>query len=338
MSVSILAVAIVLAVTPLCAQDSVTIGEITGDAGVRLQWDPYRGHGVFSRGGESLSFSIGSGIVLHNFDTVYRVPDVRTEGGTIIFPREFRTLARTVFPPTETLRRVRAIYIDPGHGGRDPGAIGRHTVGEEQLTMNEKDVVLSVSSVLAEMLRARYPDKQIVLSRDDDTYLTLEERTRRANEIETAANEAVVFVSVHANASLNRNAQGFEVWYLPSDVRRDGLVTAEQVGVDDPDLVEILNTMREEEITLESVLLARNVLAGMDARIGALSPNRGLREESWYVVRNAKMPSVLIEIGFITNQDEFLRLREEPYLLELARGIYTGIENFIRSFEGLTVD
>ena len=256
----------------------------------------------------------------------------------LLFPEEFLALTRRVFPPVVPTRRVRAIFIDPGHGGRDPGAIGRHTVGEEQLQLNEKDVVLEIGTRLAALLRRRYPDKEIIMSRAEDVYLTLEERTQRANALETGGNEAVVFVSIHANASLNREASGFEVWYLPTEVRRDGLVSAERLGVDDPDLLSILNTLREEEITLESVLLARNVLAGLDARIGEVSPNRGLREESWYVVRNARMPSILVEVGFITNREEFLRLRDEAYLLRLTEGVYTGIENFVRSFEGLTID
>ena len=143
----------------------------------------------------------------------------------------------------------------------------------------------------------------------------------------------MIFVSLHANASLNRDARGFEVWFLPPTYRRTGLVAPDQVGTDDPDLLQILNTMREEEITLESVLLARNVLAGMEAAVGTVAPNRGLREESWHVVRNVRMPSILVEVGFVTNASEARLLRDEAHLNLLSGGIYTGIANFVDSFE-----
>lgn len=327
-----------LGTSDIAADDPVPLFDLVEERGVTLQWDAYRGHGILVRGTSTLSFDEADQLVVEDFQRIHRIPAVVRFDDQIMFTAEFAALTREVFPPVVPTRRVSAIFIDPGHGGRDPGAIGRHAIDGEAVVLQEKDVVLTVGTVLAEMLRNRYPDKQIVMSRSDDVYLTLEERTRRANSIETSGNEAVVFVSIHANASLNSEAHGFEVWYLPTEVRRDNLVSAEQLGVDDPDLLSILNTMREEEITIESVLLARNVLAGLDARIGSASPNRGLREESWYVVRNAKMPSILIEVGFVTNPEEFTRLSDDAYLLQLTTGIYTGVENFVRSFEGLTIE
>lgn len=333
-------VLLIILVGPLTlyAQNYTTFEEVVQEYQVSFQWDAYRRQGVFVRGTSSLSFDMESGVAVENYQQIHHLSSVESQNGEMRFGEDFLAVLGQVFPPEIARRRVSAIFIDPGHGGRDPGAIGRHQIDGETQILEEKDVVLSVGSALAEMLRRRYPDKEIVMSRSEDVYLTLEERTQRANALGTASNEAVVFVSIHANASLNRDARGFEVWYLPTEVRRDNLVSAEQLGVDDPDLLSILNTLREEEITIESVLLARNVLAGMDARIGTFSPNRGLREESWYVVRNAKMPSILIELGFVTNTEEFQRLQNSSYLLELTRGVYTGIENFVRSFEGFTIE
>lgn len=329
--------AIALTATP-GAQERTDSWESIQELGVTFQWDPYRRQGVLVRGTHSLSFSTESPVVMEDYRRIHRISAATNVGDDLVFSDEFLALARRVFPPQTPARRVTAIYIDPGHGGRDPGAIGRHQVNGETQTLQEKDVVLSIGTMLTQILRQRYPEKRIIMSRSEDVYLTLEERTQRANAIETSANEAVVFVSIHANASLNRDASGFEVWYLPTEVRRDNLVSATELGIDDPDLLSILNTLREEEITLESVLLARNVLAGLDARVGSVSPNRGLREESWYVVRNAKMPSILIEVGFVTNPEEFARLQDEAYLLELTQGIYTGVENFVRSFEELVIE
>ena len=313
--------------------ETMYLEQVLGRTGAMLEWDPYREHGSIVRGNQMISFGIGRETVVVNLSELYQVEAPLRESGSILFGPRFTSLALRLFPPRETLRRVGAVFIDPGHGGRDPGAVGRHSVDGELREMREKDVVLQVSLQLARLLEEEYPDKAIVLSRRDDTYLTLEERTDLANEIPMASNESVLFVSIHANASLNTRARGFEVWVLPPEFRRRDLVSAERSGVQDPDVLSILNTMREEEITLESVLLARNVLSGLDAAVGDRSPNRGIREESWYVVRNARMPSVLIEIGFVTNQEEFLRLEQPEYLREVPRGIYNGLVNFVDNFE-----
>lgn len=313
--------------------EQVLLEEILSRTGTTFEWDPYRGHGAIIRGNQMLSFMLGRETVVVNLDSLHRVEPPRRERGSISFGPRFESLALQLFPPPDTLRRVGAIYIDPGHGGRDPGAIGRHEIEGELRELREKDLVLTVSRQLQTLLTERFTDKALVLSRENDIYLPLEERTNRANDIPVEQNEAVLFISIHANASLNARARGFEVWVLPPEFRRRDLVSAEGTGVDDPDVLSILNTMREEEITLESVLLARNVLSGLDAGIGDQSPNRGIREESWYVVRNARMPSILIEIGFVTNREEFLLLEQEDYLQRITRGIYTGVVNFIENFE-----
>ncbi|MEX2442864.1 MAG: N-acetylmuramoyl-L-alanine amidase [Alkalispirochaeta sp.] len=307
--------------------------EILARTDARLQWDPYRRQGALVRGSRMLTFALDSSVAVENLFTVHRVEPPTRDRGSLKFTAEFYALSQRVFPPQEQTRRISAIFIDPGHGGRDPGAVGTHTVDGRTETLREKDVVLSVGTRLADQLSARYPDKEIVLSRNSDVYLTLEDRTTIANQIEVGTNESVIFISIHANASLNRDARGFEVWFLPPEFRRRDLVSSEDTGVKDPDILSILNTMREEEITLESVLLARNVLSGLEGQIGNYSPNRGLREESWYVVRNAKMPSILVEVGFVTNEGEFSRLREAGYLRSLSEGIYTGVTNFVRNFE-----
>lgn len=313
--------------------EEVSLESLLERVSAHLEWDPYRGRGAIVRGGRSLSFGTGLGYAVENYRRLHRVePPFRREGA-LVFPRAFLDLALRIFPPPDTLRSVGAIFIDPGHGGRDPGAIGRHAFGEELRELREKDLVLDVSLQLRDLLEGRFPEKKIVLSREDDTYITLEERTDQANRIPLAPHESVLFVSIHANASLNSRAKGFEVWVLPPEFRRRDLVNPERVGVEDPEVLSILNTMREEEITLESELLARNILSGLDAAVGAESPNRGIREESWYVVRNARMPSVLVEIGFVTNRDDFVRLEDPAYLRRITRGIYTGVLNFIENFE-----
>ena len=232
--------------------------------------------------------------------------------------------------PAPFAYRVGAILIDPGHGGKDPGAVGTYTENGETVSVREKDVVLSVASTLYEQLRARYPDKRILMTRSGDTYPSLEDRVNLANSVELAKHEAVIYVSIHANAAFNKNSSGFEVWYLSPDYRR---TVIDESSVDSEEILPILNSMMEEEFTTESILIAKSILDGLEAQIGAESENRGLKAESWFVVRNARMPSVLIELGFVTNDREVRLLDDPGYLRKCASGIYTGVVNFVSYFE-----
>lgn len=320
----------------LWAADSVPLGQVLDRTGARLAWDAYRDQGTLSRGTTIVSFAPGrQSAVLNGTENLY-IGEVSMRDGGLYFSEEAVGRLETVFAPPERPsegRYVTAIFIDPGHGGKDPGTIGRHQVNGSAFELQEKDIVLDVSRRLREMLAQRYPDKEVILSRDEDVYLTLEERTALANEVRVAKNEAIIYLSIHANASLNSDATGFEVWYLPPEYRRRNLIDARTAGVNDPDVLNILNTIREEEFTIESVLLARNIVESLDEQVGSVSPNRGIKEESWYVVRNAKMPSVLVELGFVTNRTEMLRLRNSDYLNKLALGIYNGLSTFITGFE-----
>ena len=99
------------------------------------------------------------------------------------------------------------------------------------------------------------------------------------------------------------------------------------------EILPILNTMLEEEYTVESILLARNILEGIDGMVGDRTENRGLKEETWFVVRKAKMPSILIELGFVTNKEEAELLADKNYLMKMSEGIYNGVVDFIIYFE-----
>lgn len=227
---------------------------------------------------------------------------------------------------------VAAILIDPGHGGKDPGAVGEFGSGKDRFKLYEKDIVLSIGLDIHERLSGKWPGKTIMITRKDDSFPTLEERVGMANDVKLGLNEAIIYISIHANASFNKNATGFEVWYLNPDYRRTVVDATKAAGVD-KDVLPILNTMLEEEYTTESLFLARSILDGMATTIEDGSPNRGIRAEEWFVVRNARMPSVLVEVGFITNEAEARLLAEEAYLRKLGDGIYNGIVSFVDYFE-----
>jgi N-acetylmuramoyl-L-alanine amidase len=302
----------------------------------RLQWEPHRRLGVLRNGLDSLVFKDGESWVLVNYEK--KVDDVAifSKDGALTTTAKGAEYLRTLFGRDSAgadYPRIAAILIDPGHGGKDPGTIGRHTIDEKNLVLYEKEIVLDICLDVYNRLKNMYPGKRILLTRQGDTYPSLEDRVEMANQVKLAEEEAIIFVSVHANASLtNKKAKGFEVWYLPPDFRRT-LLESDAVEDESEDILPILNTMLEEEYTVESVLLARQILNGMEEKVGDITENRGLKEESWFVVRNAKMPSVLIEVGFVTNQEEAQLLADRKHLMKLSEGIYNGLVRFVNYFE-----
>ena len=313
-----------------------TIHEILETTGARVQWDAARGIGVLRNADTYVSFRPGSRWGLVNYANQRELGEIRRIDGNIIFSAEAAETVLSILKPvrqTSSDRYISTIFIDAGHGGRDPGAVGIHTINGERWEIKEKDIVLDVSMRLRDMLRRGLPERDIMMSRDDDTYLRLEERTEAANSVELGENETIIFLSIHANATFNTRAQGFEVWVLPPEERRVGLVDSRTTGVSDPGVLSILNTIREEELTIESVLLSRSLLKGLAGSVGEVAPNRGMKTASWSVVRNARMPSVLVELGFVTNKEEALRMADADHLHNLALGLYNGIVEFIRYFE-----
>ena len=200
----------------------------------------------------------------------------------------------------------------------------------KNVTIQEKDITLKVSKMLAERLKAAYPGKQIILTRSTDKFLTLGERTDIANGVKVGENEAVLFISVHVNSSLNKTSSGYEVWYLSPGYRRTVL---DKSSTDDSSLFPILNSMLEEEYTTESIMIAKFIMDGLQSQIGDQSKARGIKAEEWFVVKNSNMPSVLIELGFVSNEKEALLLNNDTYLKKAALGIYNGIAAFITHFE-----
>ena len=300
-----------------------------------LQWDPYRTSGLIWNGSNVISFNTNSNIAVYNYREHIDIENftINNRGELFIPSSTAETIRQYLHHVPRAHQRIAAIFIDAGHGGKDPGASAYITHNDQNIQIHEKDIALEVSQLLAAQLEKRYPRKKIILSRNDDQFISLDERTKLANSVRVQPHEYIIFISIHVNASLNKDASGFEVWYLPPDYRRPDLVDPYTVGVTDNDLLSILNTIKEEEYTIESVLLARNVIDGLAQQVGSQSKNRGIKQESWYVVSQAKMPSILIELGFISHEQEALNLTDKGYLHSLTNGIYNGIENFINGFE-----
>ena len=320
-----------------CAQaQSLDLPQVLRELQATLAWDPLSSQGHFDlANGDRISFRVGSPWALVNYRYLVEWPDItRQDGGLWFSARGLENVQATLrsLAARPGLPRIAAILVDAGHGGTDSGAVGRYREGQETRQLLEKEVVLTVARRLGELLTAQFPDRQVQLTRATDTYLTLEERAGMANQLNLAEHEAVIFISIHANASFNTTARGYEVWVLPSDFRRQ-LIDSSALDEERKAIAPILNVLLEEEYAIESVTLAKEVLDGFDREVGGQSENRGIREESWFVVRKAKMPSILIELGFVTHPEEARLLAQEAYLQKLAQAIYTGVRRFVHAFE-----
>ena len=324
---------------PEPAGEAFSLDQALGVLGAELRWDPLFRAGVLGAGDRRVAFQTGdpgseAPVLLDNRDVLI-LPAPYLEGGSLVFPGDFVTRVKKSLDRLEEQRlsrmRIAAIVVDPGHGGKDQGASASHTVQGRSFTLVEKDLTLKVSRSLHAMLGAAYPDKRILLTRADDTYPTLDDRVAIANSVPLKDNEAVIYVSIHANASFAKTARGYEVWYLSPEYRRT--LIDETMRGESAEVLHILNDMMEEEFTTESIAMAQLILNQFKETLGPLSPSRGIKAEDWFVVRNARMPAILVELGFVTNETEALLLADDAYLLKLSQALYKGITQFVAIFE-----
>lgn len=218
-------------------------------------------------------------------------------------------------------RPIHTVVIDPGHGGKDPGAIG---LGG----LREKDINLKLAKLLAPRLRAR--SFEVIMTRTDDRFIDLEERTALA---ESARGD--VFISVHANASKNRALRGIEIYYLDEDHKRHNLeLAARESGVKPSEvdsLQRALSRLRVSEASQHSRILAEvvheDVTKGLDATYGGV-PDLGVKKGPFYVLFMSSMPSILVETGFVTNRKESRLLASDRYLDTLAAQIAAGLGHY----------
>ena len=169
-------------------------------SGMTIYWDSLSESGMIEKNGHQLSFRNGESIVL--LDSlkmmITEAPELR--GNQLYVSKKFLDDSEEFFNQKSELPfKVGAILIDAGHGGKDPGALKTYKINGKNVTIQEKDITLKVSKMLAERLKAAYPGKQIILTRNKDVFLTLGERTDIANNVKVGENEAVLFISVHVN-------------------------------------------------------------------------------------------------------------------------------------------
>jgi N-acetylmuramoyl-L-alanine amidase len=312
------------------------LDSVLGLLSATIRWDPFLRRGSLEAQGHSCFFVVRekreSGPVVFDNRVVFSTDTPYYENGELLFPESFTETVRQQFEDAildDAARfRIAAIIIDPGHGGKDGGAVGTQIVGGTVVRTVEKDVTLNVGKKLEARLRSAYPDKRILMTRTADTFPSLEDRANLANKVQLADNEAVIYISIHANSSFKKDARGFEVWYLPPDYRREVI----QGGVSSP-LAGVQNVLLEEEFTKESVMMAQSIVNEWEKTFGLLIPSRGIKTEEWYVVRKSRMPAVLVELGFVSNAEDAAFLRSDSELQKMSDVLYNGMREFITKFE-----
>lgn len=237
--------------------------------------------------------------------------------------------APEVLPSVRTDEKLR-IIIDPGHGGRDPGARGRGG-------LSEKSVVLEVAQRLAAKIRLGVP-AEVDLTRYGDSFAALGERKDLAND-----RKADFFISIHANASDTRRVRGIETYYLKNTDDRATLRLASlENGVDmilrdgdasaDADLPYIISDLAQGHKEQESLRLARHVqselVRHLRTRYSGVD-SLGDKQGPFLVLDGTHMPSILVEIGFLTHEVEGARLGSPAYREAVAEGLYRGLRSYL---------
>jgi N-acetylmuramoyl-L-alanine amidase len=232
------------------------------------------------------------------------------------------TPARPAKPATPAApQALRKIVIDPGHGGKDPGAIGVDGIAE-------KDIVLGVARKLADKLKTLGID--VVLTRRDDRFIPLEERTAIAN-----AEGADLFISLHVNASPNPEARGVETYYLDNTTDEAALrMAARENGIARDkisDLQFILSDMVQNLKLEDSITLAHRLQGSVVTQVGGRYGevrDLGVKKAQFYVLVGARMPSVLVEMFFVSNRVEARALANDEYQQTLAEALFDGIKKY----------
>ncbi len=228
--------------------------------------------------------------------------------------------------------KVGRVVLDPGHGGHDTG-----TVGPDGL--REKDLVLDVTQRLGRLIEDRM-GSEVIYTRNDDTFIPLERRTEIANEA-----KADLFLSIHANSSPMRSAAGVETFYLNFTTSRSALDLAarenagSQLSIYDlQDLLQKIALKDKVEESREFATRVQSALYTLSARpADARSKDRGVKKAPFVVLIGASMPSVLAEIGFISNAHDESIMRREEYRQRTAEALYKGLSSYASSLSHFQV-
>jgi N-acetylmuramoyl-L-alanine amidase len=302
--------------------------------GVDWRYDTFSRTATLSKGSHKVNVRVGDDLILVDGKPTHLRYPIDVYQGMIVGPYRFREhILEEIFGGAEKkgiacvlASRIRKVVVDPGHGGNDPGAIGR-------TGLREKDVNLDIAKRIAGLLKKE--GIEIIMTRSSDRFIPLGSRVDIANRV-----DADLFISVHANANRVRSMNGFEVYYVDptvSDSKR-ALFAAQHVSLKVPrtefasnstNLKAILWDMIYTNNRAESIELSRAVCSSLNDELGIKI--LGIKGARYAVLRGIRMPGVLIEVGFLSNSEEEGKLKNGFYRQKIAEAVVGGVKDYCRS-------
>lgn len=299
------------------------------------QYDTFTRTAVLTSGLHKINLRAGDTFVLVDGRPLEINHPVDIYQGTLVVPYKFKEqviddlfkesypLQKIAFP----ILKIKKIVIDAGHGGVDPGATGKSG-------LREKDVNLDIAKRLSILLRSE--GIEVVMTRTIDRFVPLSTRVEIANNA-----RADLFLSIHANANRVRRLNGFEVYYVAGTVsdskRAYAAAKSAVLNLDSAcfasqslDLKAILWDMTYTYSRAESIELSRAICRSIDSNLGV--PALRIKGAGFQILKEARMPAVLIEVGFLSNYDEERKLKNSYYRQKVVESIAQGVGDYARGF------
>ncbi|MCM8801306.1 MAG: N-acetylmuramoyl-L-alanine amidase [Candidatus Omnitrophica bacterium] len=297
--------------------------------GIDLQYDTFSRTAVLIKGLNKINLMVGERLILVNGQVDYLRHPVELYQGTLMVPYSFKEILDKLLKEDYSAGKIiitpkiKKVVIDAGHGGTDPGAIGK-------TGLSEKTVTLDIAKRLEKLLESE--GIEVIMTRSIDKSLSLSSRVEIANR-----SSADLFLSIHANANRVRSIHGFEVYYISPTVD-DSLRAISATEDKIPNLEnscfasnsEVLRTIiwdmiytynRREAIDL-SYYICRSIQKNLEINI------LGVKPAHYYVLKGARMPAILIEVGFLSNYEEERKLKNRYFRQKIAEAIVEGLKDY----------
>jgi len=310
--------------------------------GIDCKWDSFMRTAVLVKNGRIILRAGSDRILVNDSEKKLSNPVVFSNSAVYVpesFVRNTLVLIMSARPaekvPARAERKpsgkysIRTIVLDAGHGGRDAGAVGR------RLKLRERDLTLSMAKKIKSILEDN--GIKVIMTRSDNTFIPLQERSRIAN-----SSGADLFVSIHVNASRSRSLNGFECYYL-SEATDDNARALEAfenatLKTDEGTVLQHSSTLDKTlwDMTLtenrrESAALAGSICKSIENSL--ITRNRGIKTARFYVLKYTRIPSVLVEAGYISNKFEELKFRDDSYADRMADVVARGILSYRDEYE-----
>ncbi len=234
-----------------------------------------------------------------------------------------------------TVKKIKKVVIDAGHGGKDSGACGKKS--------KEKDIALAVALKVGNYIKTNFPDIDVIYTRKTDVFVELFQRAQIAN-----TNKADLFICIHCNSSTNPDAKGTETWVMGINKSQANLEVAKKENASillendyttkydgfDPNSPEanIIFSLYQNAYLDQSLKLAEQIQKQFLSKVGRV--NRGVKQAGFLVLYKTTMPSVLVETGFVSNPEEEEFLLSENGQNQIASGIYRAFKSYKTDYEG----